>query len=499
MADDDGGKNANVLPTPPRVSVVHGNGGPPYSGNEVEVGNSGDKVDGVTVLEPGRSLWRLGTVSLDAELDPSSGNSLENRHGRVVGDLDRPAAVVEASICRPLGMPVMVGMGAKDSYVGVEEHTSVVGRTISTGGGAGDGWQHPGYLRAHTRPISARRVENWDDCEKVLHNAFYYQMRAAPEEWCLFTVVEPSGSREEIEKWCAIAIETFSVPCLIFASKPECVVEFLGLGGRAAVVVDVGSDVTTAAVVNAEGVLVAESVSIFAELGMEKLAEALMARVAPRCPDVEVRPGVWSVTTVDIYSRLTAHLCCRPHRAGGGDEWKELDPITVELPKEIPRGENSPDAIVLTGPDRVECTEEIFFQEGPDSLPSRVLACIRENLSSDTDNNNIVLIGGGALLPGLGPRLEAELRLLGLTSANVSVPDDPDTVAYRAAADFAVRVCPDPAVHKEEPFLELAAGKLWTTRDEYEDRGPQVAQITPVASFPPRQSGSLTKPARRRG
>ena len=46
---------------------------------------------------------------------------------------------------------------------------------------------------------------------------------------------------------------------------------------------------------------------------------------------------------------------------------------------------------------------------------------------------NVVLVGGGAALPGLADRLERDLRADGFESVSVHAPEDPSSLAARGA------------------------------------------------------------------
>jgi actin-related protein len=68
-------------------------------------------------------------------------------------------------------------------------------------------------------PISEGNVTNWDDLEKILHHAFYNELRVCPEEQPLLLLLSPSLTSSAREKLAQIVFEVFCVPSLYLLDR----------------------------------------------------------------------------------------------------------------------------------------------------------------------------------------------------------------------------------------------------------------------------------------
>jgi actin-related protein len=103
---------------------------------------------------------------------------------------------------------VLVGVGAKDCYVGDEAQT------------------RKGGLLERKYPIQRGTVANWDNMEKIWHHIFYNELRVAPEDHPALLTESVFYTAAEREKVTQILFETFDCP--LFESAPAPL-----LGGKA--------------------------------------------------------------------------------------------------------------------------------------------------------------------------------------------------------------------------------------------------------------------------
>jgi Actin len=429
------GASVNAVPTPP----ISGRQWVRPRDESVEGVEDGDDW-GTVVMEPGRTFFRGGIVFHENE-------TIE----------EYPPGRVEACLARPFHRGVTIGMGQKDVYVGSDEFAFPVqhGNKFLPFLGRG-----PNDLR---RPIESRRVESWDDWERCVHRLYYYQLREAPEESPLVVSLDPLVPAEERRRMVEVLFDTFMVPVLLFVWKPEVVVDFLGLFGRhGALVLDIGSDTTTACVVGQDGQLIPDSVVRCDRIGTEQVAHRLLDRLTST-REVELggfAPKCAVLGNIGLCNRLVYHCSCV---ADGS--------VTVSIPPEV--GGAGPSEITLSEADRLDPVSEVLFasavslpssgddRDAPEgssgdardpyqlsSLPAVVEACISRvgrlehpslNLNPQAAPlgcellSNIVVIGGGVCFSGLGERLERGIvEHCGVASSSVAVTvvDDPDTSYY---------------------------------------------------------------------
>jgi len=141
---------------------------------------------------------------------------------------DAPRAVFPSLVGRARHQGVMVGMGQKDAYVGDEAQSKRGVLTLQY-------------------PIEQGVPVNFDDMEKLMHHAFYNEMRVAPEEHPLLIVDEPHMPKSAREKLTQIAFETFNVPAVYFGTNAA--MSLYASGRTTGVVLTIGDSVTTAVAV----------------------------------------------------------------------------------------------------------------------------------------------------------------------------------------------------------------------------------------------------------
>jgi actin len=136
-------------------------------------------------------------------------------------------------------------------------------------------WSKRGILTLCYPVEKGGLVKNFDDYEKLLHEAFYNEMRMAPEEHPVAVLMAPNAPQAQRGKIVQIMFETFNVPAFLYVYEDVAAL----YPARNGVVVKSGHNGTVISVVR-DGRSVPESVvtlSIGGDAVSARLRETLEA------------------------------------------------------------------------------------------------------------------------------------------------------------------------------------------------------------------------------
>jgi actin-related protein len=321
-------------------------------------------------------------------------------------------------------------------------------------------------------PIDRGIVTDWDTLELVLRHTFSSELRADPAVHPLLIAEPLLNPRASREKLAELLFKTFDVPALYMADAAVLALAAVAEHGFASaecgMVVDSG-DGTTHVVPVYEGHVITHAVQTLSIAG-DDLTKSLMQMIGAAA----------EAKGYSFNSTLTEGSCNRGERAyHTARKMKEVTayvaldfeaevaaqaqppPDDAEEPYDLPNGES-----LLIGNARFWAPEALFLpallgrsEPGlPELVVNAVSGCDRDLTA--TMYGNVVLSGGTTLLPGLGDRLEKELRELqpAMTHTVVGHGNRRHGVWAGGAALAANASFP----------------RLWVSKQEYVEIGPKM-------------------------
>lgn len=339
----------------------------------------------------------------------------------------QPRVVFPSIVGRPKHQGVRVGMGQKDSYVGVEAQKKRGELTLK-------------------HPIEHGIVTNWDDFEKILHHTFYNELHAAPEEYPILITETPLTPKVNREKLTQILFETFNAPAMYLGI--DAVLALYETGRTTGLVANLGEGVTHTVPVY-EGYALPHA-TIRLDLAGRDLTEYLMKLLSD-----------YSLNTADEREMVR-------------DLKEKLCYVALDFEEEMQTTAGREQSYTLTDGREIRignqcfCCPETLFQPSfigmesagiHETIYNSIMKCdidIRNELFA-----NIVLSGGTSMFPGFAERIQKEVKALALPNMQVNVIAVPER-RYSAWIGGAILAA-------SENFQSM-----WISKQEYDESGPSI-------------------------
>ena len=345
---------------------------------------------------------------------------------------DAPRSVFGCIVGRPAYRAIMVGMGAKDLYVGEQA-------------------QHKRGILRLRYPIEHGIITNWDDMEKIWHHAFFDQLKISPEDHNVLMTEAPMNPRTNREKMTQIMFELFNVPGMYV--NIQAVLALYASGRTTGVVMDSGDGVT-------HTVPIYDGYALPHAILRLNLAGRDLTHYLQR---ILVQRGYTFTSSAEreIVRELKEKSCYVATDFASEYEKSQKTDECIQQ-HELPDG-----SLMTINDERFRTVEAIFRPElvGKETEGIHYLAydsverCemdIRRNLLND-----IVLSGGTTMFPGMAERLQYEISTLCLNHLPVNVVAPPER-KYSVWIGGSILS----SLSTFQP--------LWIKKSEYEDAGPSI-------------------------
>nr|AAF00922.1 actin I [Urostyla grandis]AAM77604.1 macronuclear actin I [Urostyla grandis] len=346
---------------------------------------------------------------------------------------DAPRAIFPSIIGRPKNPGVIIGVEAKDEYLGDEAQ------------------QKRGVLRI-TYPIEHGIVKNWDDMEKIWNHTFYVELRVSPDEHPVLLTEAPLNPKVNREKMTQIMFETFNVPCLYVSI--QAVLSLYSAGRTTGIVCDSGDGVTHTVPIY-EGFSIPHAVNRI-QLAGRDLTQFMAKLLTER--------GYNFVSSAELeivrdIKKKTAFVALDYEASMK----QAQDSSSLEKAYELPDSK-----IITIGNARFRCPEFLFkplemngkeFDSIQDLTYNSIQECdvdVRRELYQ-----NIILSGGTTMFEGIGERLLKEIESRAPKSINVKVIASPDRrfAVWRGGSTLT--------------SLSTFAS-MWITKEDYDEHGATI-------------------------
>ncbi|KAG2450176.1 hypothetical protein HYH02_000278 [Chlamydomonas schloesseri] len=346
---------------------------------------------------------------------------------------DAPRVMFASVTGRPRHSMAMVGMAAKQLYVGEEAQAKRGVLSLS-------------------HPVEHGVVTNWEDMEALWRHTFEDQLRVDAAERPVLLTEAPRNPKHNRERATEIMMETFRVPALYVAI--QAVLSLYASGRTTGVVLDIGDGVSHAVPVY-EGFSMPHAVRRLDVAGrdMTGYLSRLLTEAGTRLTNSAELEIVRDVKERLAYVALDYEAELATARSSA----------VVTKDYTLPDGQS-----IAVGEERFRCAELLFdpsplgHEKGEGihtMLHDAVSACdidVRKDLLY-----NVVLSGGTTMTQGIAARLTKELTALAPSAATVRVVAPPER-KYLVWIGGSV-------------LASLASfASQWVTAEEYNEYGPGI-------------------------
>ena len=348
--------------------------------------------------------------------------------------------------------------GLAGDYAPYSECPSVVGIPRHSGIMVGMGQSGPYFGRRTLTlqnvlmldfPIANGIIRNWDRMELIWNHILYEELRLEPKEHFVLLTESPLNPIRNREKMPEIMFETFCTPGLCVCSSA--MLSLYATGRTTGLVIESGKEATHA-------------VPIFKYYSITNAIQSLNATSGRNLTEYMMQ----------ILCKRGYSFTTPSERDVAQDIKENLGYVSLDFNKEMAKGRNDvdmgytlPGGIIPIGDERFRCAEPIFSpsQMGlstaglPDVAHNSIMLC-------DTDihkylYSNIVLSGGNTMFPGMGERMEMEMKHLAASDNQVKVlsPSDRKYSAWRGGSYLA----------SSDHFQSMCIAKA-----DYDEVGPTI-------------------------
>uniref|UniRef100_A0A8C4R127 Uncharacterized protein n=1 Tax=Eptatretus burgeri TaxID=7764 RepID=A0A8C4R127_EPTBU len=340
-------------------------------------------------------------------------------------------------------IPALVAAARRQHENGGNDQHFVVGQAAAAQG-------HRLGRAGTVRSPSWRGVTtDWQALEVLWHHVFYKQLKMAPEDQAVFVTDSPFDPTTCREKVCELLFEQFGVPALFVGHAPT--LALYASGCISGLVLELGHGGSRVTAVHEGWTLARPGIRV--DTGGYDLT-AYMATLLSAAGN-HFGAHLWHVV------RNIKEQCCYVALDAKAETARRKADLLIEY--KLPDGK-----VITLGNERFWCPELLFQPSLRGLSDPGISAMISDCLARAPQGtrpsltNKVLLIGGGASLPGLIARLQSELK--NLASAGQLVP--PGTVVCIPSTQMLTVWRGASIVAATEPFQEC-----WLTHDTYKEMG----------------------------